>query len=56
MVKTLLDNEKQLLFHTEMQASTLPNVIIMIIIIIIHYHRRLMCQRIFPTSRFIGLA
>jgi hypothetical protein len=26
MVKTLLDNEKQLLFSTEKQASTIPNV------------------------------
>ena len=39
-----------------MEEQNEGEIIMIIIIILVHYHERLNCERIFPTSGFIGLA
>ncbi len=47
--------EIKIFIKSSTQTGSYDIIIILMTIISIHYHTRLTCQRIFPTSKFTGL-
>ena len=51
-----MDGREKKMRELSVEEQNEGEIKMIIIIILVHYHERLKCQRIFPTSGFIELA